>query len=70
MDLLEKIPVVCQNEQYVSAMQGTGIWELKEHIGKLAPTDEMKLQIVGDLITPSDFVVLVVPIDKLRQKVA
>ncbi len=67
-DLLEKIPEVYQNEQYVSAMQGTGIWELKEHIGKLAPTDEMKLQIVGDLITPSDFVVLVVPIDKAAPK--
>ena len=53
---------------YVSAVNGTGIYELKEKIGKTVSTDDLKLQIVGDIIHPSDFVVLVVPIDKAAPK--
>lgn len=53
---------------FVSAADGTGIEELKENIGKLLPQEEEKFQIVGDLIQPSDFVVLVVPIDKAAPK--
>ena len=37
-------------------------------IAKQAPTDEPKFKIVGDLLNPSDFVVLVVPIDKAAPK--
>jgi len=57
-----------QNEIYVSAKTGHNIWELKERIAKLAVTEEPKLRIVGDLIEPSDFVVLVIPIDKAAPK--
>lgn len=55
-------------EQYVSALTGAGIYELKECIGKLTPNEDMTLKIVGDLIAPGDFVVLVVPIDSAAPK--
>lgn len=55
-------------EQYVSALTGAGIYELKEFIGKLAPTEDMTLKIVGDLLNPGDFVILVVPIDSAAPK--
>ncbi len=57
-----------QQEQYVSAKTGAGIYELKEYIGKLAPTEDMTLKIVGDLLQPMDFVILVVPIDSAAPK--
>lgn len=52
----------------VSAKTGEQINELKERIATLVPVEDCKLQIVGDLIEPSDFVVLVVPIDKAAPK--
>lgn len=52
----------------VSALTGAGIQMLKERIAALSVTDDTKLQIVGDLIHPSDFVVLVTPIDKAAPK--
>ena len=67
-DLLSEIPEPEPNEIYVSALEKTAIYELKEKIASMAVTDEVKLQIVGDLIHPSDFVVLVVPIDKAAPK--
>lgn len=56
------------NEIHVSAKTGYNIEKLKEKIAALAVTEEPKLKIVGDLINPSDFVVLVVPIDKAAPK--
>lgn len=53
---------------WVSAADKTNIHELKELIAALAPTEDNKLRIVGDLIHSSDFVVLVVPIDKAAPK--
>ena len=64
----KELPEIDANEMYVSALNGTGIYELKEKIGKTVSTDDLKLQIVGDIIHPSDFVVLVVPIDKAAPK--
>lgn len=55
-------------EQYVSALTGAGIYELKECIGKMTPNEDMTLKIVGDLLHPGDFVVLVVPIDSAAPK--
>ncbi|MDR2193451.1 MAG: [FeFe] hydrogenase H-cluster maturation GTPase HydF [Treponema sp.] len=52
----------------VSAKNKTNIDMLKERIAALAKTEEPKLRLVGDLIDPSDFVVLVVPIDKAAPK--
>jgi [FeFe] hydrogenase H-cluster maturation GTPase HydF len=52
----------------VSAKTGRGIGLLKERIAALAPDKDPKLRIVGDLIHPSDFVILVTPIDKAAPK--
>lgn len=56
------------NTIWVSSTTKENIYELKEMIAKQAPTDEPKFKIVGDLLNPSDFVVLVVPIDKAAPK--
>ncbi len=67
-DLLTKREPEGPRDIYVSALTGENIRELKERIAGLAVTDEPKLRIVGDLIRPSDFVVLVIPIDKAAPK--
>jgi [FeFe] hydrogenase H-cluster maturation GTPase HydF len=67
-DLLEKVPEPTSEALYISALANTGIGLLKERIAQLAVTGETKLRIVGDLIHPSDFVVLVTPIDKAAPK--
>jgi [FeFe] hydrogenase H-cluster maturation GTPase HydF len=53
---------------YVSALTGDGIEELKEKIAHSPRADTDKRRLVGDLISPGDFVVLVVPIDKAAPK--
>ena len=53
---------------FVSAEQKLNIFELKEAIAQTVPADENKAQIVADLLSPSDFVVLVVPIDSSAPK--
>ena len=53
---------------YASAATGENIYELKEKIASLAVTDDLKLRLVGDLLEPSDFAILVVPIDKAAPK--
>jgi len=67
-DLLEKIPAETDNAIYVSAKTGHNINRLKEKIAALAAADEPEKRIVGDLLEPSDFVVLVIPIDKAAPK--
>lgn len=62
-DLPENIPSI-----EVSATSGTNISELKELIASLVPADDGKLGIVSDLISPGDFIVLVVPIDSAAPK--
>ena len=52
----------------VSALKKQGIKELKTSIISVIPDDEDKFKIVGDLINPGDFVVLVTPIDKAAPK--
>lgn len=52
----------------VSAKTQKNIYELKEKIAALVPEEESSRQIVGDLISPGDFVILVVPIDKAAPK--
>ena len=48
----------------VSAREDWRIRELKEEIGGLAGKQEKEKHLVADLISPSDFAVLVIPIDK------
>ena len=57
-----------ENMLWVSAADGLHITELKERISGLLPAEDMTHKIVGDLIAPGDFVVLVVPIDKAAPK--
>lgn len=52
----------------VSTFTGEGIKELKGAIIKVVPENEDKFKLVGDLISPGDFVVLVTPIDKAAPK--
>lgn len=52
----------------VCAVSGAGIQELKERIAQTAKQEEPQRRIVGNLIEPSDFIVLVVPIDSAAPK--
>ncbi len=52
----------------VSASDGSGIRELKEKIAAAARAEEPEKDIVRELGSPSDFVILVVPIDKAAPK--
>lgn len=52
----------------VSAEKGLFIHELKERIGSLVNTGNMKMRLVGDLLSPYDLAVLVIPIDKAAPK--
>ena len=52
----------------VSAADGSGIYELKERIGRVAQTEEPEKYLVRDLLEPSDIAVLVVPIDSAAPK--
>ncbi|RXE59086.1 [FeFe] hydrogenase H-cluster maturation GTPase HydF [Acetivibrio mesophilus] len=67
-DLKEHEEAIDNNEIYVSAKTGYNIEQLKEKIAALAVTEDITHKIVGDLINPSDFAVLVVPIDKAAPK--
>lgn len=67
-DLPHEDRPVKENEIYVSAKDSVQIGALKEKIAALAVTGEPEHRIVGDLIVPSDFVVLVTPIDKAAPK--
>lgn len=67
-DLLPKIPPETENEIYVSAETGTGIYELKEKIAALAKAAGNDRKIVSDLIESGDAVILVTPIDSAAPK--
>lgn len=67
-DLAGALPPAAPDEIYTSAAAKTGIRELKEKLAGMVPSGDSKLRIVGDLIHPGDFVVLVVPIDKAAPK--
>ena len=69
-DLLAEGDAAGQNEHsiLVSAKTGENIHELKEKIAALASEEESEKRIVADLLSPMDFVVLVVPIDKAAPK--
>ena len=66
-DLLTERPEADEHSIYVSALTGENIHELKERIGALKGQENQK-RVVGDLRTPGDVVVLVVPIDSAAPK--
>lgn len=53
---------------YVSALTGDGIHELKERIAALGRKSAVERPLIGDLIEPSEIVILVIPIDKAAPK--
>lgn len=67
-DLTEERKVTGKNAVYISAKNGTGIYELKEKIAEVSKTVESEKRLVGDLLKPNDFAVLVVPIDSAAPK--
>ncbi|MDR1576895.1 MAG: [FeFe] hydrogenase H-cluster maturation GTPase HydF [Deltaproteobacteria bacterium] len=67
-DLLDAPPSPQPGEIYVSAVNQTNVKELKEMLATLADTGDSQLKIVGDVIHPTNLVVLVVPIDKAAPK--
>jgi [FeFe] hydrogenase H-cluster maturation GTPase HydF len=52
----------------VSVVTGSGIEELKHYISEIMPDDESRFTVIRDLLSPSDIVVLVVPIDESAPK--
>lgn len=67
-DLLEKIPKEEEHSIYISVLEKIGIRECKEKLAHQIPTEDMTLQIVGDLLCPEDLAVLVIPIDSAAPK--
>lgn len=57
-----------ENAIFVSAKNGTNIERLKEKIAFLQKKNGEERRIVGDLISPNDTVLLVIPIDKAAPK--
>ncbi len=55
-------------ELAVSAATKEGTEELKERLARLVPQEEADCQLIGDLLSPNDVVVLVVPIDSAAPK--
>ncbi len=68
MDLLTETPKPEPGVLFVSAKTGEGIEAVKNRIGAMAVPEAPRQQLVGDLIEPLDFVVLVVPIDQAAPK--
>ncbi len=67
-DLLETVPGAKENEIWVSAVQETNIYELKELMAAAGRQQENKQVLVRDLIRPEDVVLLVMPIDSAAPK--
>lgn len=68
-DLVSDTSILPQDNMiWVSTVDNYNIYELKELITKQAPKEDNTRRIVGDLIQPSDFIVLVVPIDSAAPK--
>jgi [FeFe] hydrogenase H-cluster maturation GTPase HydF len=57
-----------KQDMLVSARTGYHIQELKEAIGNMKRDQKAEMPLVGDLIRPGDFVLLVIPIDKAAPK--
>jgi len=62
------LPLPAVHSLSVSAKTGSNINELKEMIAAIVSGDEGKAPLVGDLVRPGDFTLLVIPIDKAAPK--
>ena len=66
-DLLSETPAASDGTIFVSALRGTGIYELKELLGRSAGTKKEK-PLAADLLPDGGTAVLVVPIDSAAPK--
>lgn len=60
--------IAARGDICVSARTGYHIHELKELIANKIPVEDQTGKLIGDLLSPGDFVVLVVPIDSAAPK--
>ena len=67
-DLLPGSEEPADEEIFVSATTGTGVYEFKERLAHLGRKDGGETPIIADLLNVGDAVVLVVPIDKAAPK--
>ena len=67
-DLVDTKTDLDEREICISAKTGDGIFELKEKLASIAKNSGEDKRLVGDLINPGDFIVLVVPIDESAPK--
>lgn len=66
-DIAEEEPELKENEIAVSALEGKGIYELKEMLSKFGKKESEK-RIIADILNPGDNVILVIPIDESAPK--
>ena len=67
-DLLSVVPPAGEHEIYVSALNGDGMFELKERVARLMQSIKTDKTLLGDLVSAGDVVVLVTPIDESAPK--
>lgn len=67
-DLMASFPKNEENIIYTSALEKTGIEELKNALGKCVKNEKKDVNFVGDLISQGNIVVLVTPIDSAAPK--
>ena len=67
-DIVDEMDAQEEPGIWVSAVTKQGITELKERVAHLVKVEDSRFQIVGDLLHPLDFVVLVIPIDSAAPK--
>ena len=67
-DLLKQIPDSNSKNIYVSALTGFNVNFLKEKLALLSKNLENNKRLIGDLLSPNDLVILVIPIDKAAPK--
>ena len=68
IDLNEVTDHLKENEIAVSALDNTGINSLREKVANLTSNKTSERKIIGDLLTPGDIVLLVIPIDSAAPK--
>ena len=67
-DIVDEMDVQGEPGIWVSAVTKQGVTELKEKIAHLVKVEDSRFRIVGDLLHPLDFVILVIPIDSAAPK--
>ena len=72
LDFIDSMNITSESKEKniicVSAETGYHIQELKEMIARILPSVKSEKKLVGDLLAPGDFVLLVVPIDESAPK--